>query len=278
VTQRRRGKTSTAAPTTPTPKPSSDEEEIDVPDPKDFFNEPVTQTKAPTAKLNPLIKMLGCAILLSKQKCERLSLKEAAENKDKAEGALAQEEAKQSQLTKNPYSKYQNVCKAEFQLICAFIKTIYHVKVTHRQQSYVRSPNKCVKEIGLKGTNISIPELAEVGGVVPDPTNFFNVRDFDSDHFKVDCSNPAAAVTTLCQLLTFSPASCEHVPSYAYKATVKLKRGAAAGTVTHCIKIKPVSGRYRYWIRPIEANGPCTINNGMRRRRLLQDDTGSSGC
>lgn len=215
---------------------------------------------------------------LSKQKCEGLSLKQAAENKDKAEEALAQTEAEQGLTAQNPYRKYQDVCKTEFQLICAFIKTIYHIKVTHRQQSFMRSPNKCVKEIGVKGTNISIPELAEVGGVVPDPTNFFNVHDFDSDHFKVDCSNPAAAATTVCQLLTFSPASCEHVPSYAYRATVKLKHGAATGTITHCIKIKPVNGRYRYWIRPIKADAPCTINKGIRRRQLLQDDTGSSGC
>merc|ERR1711871_97179 len=108
--------------------------------------------------------------------------------------------------------------------------------------------------------------------------------DFDGSSLKINCKDPVSAGSVVCQILTSSPKSCDDSPSYAYKAVSKLKKGATHSALVHCIKIKPVKGKYRFSVEAIEPGAPCVIGEtgnqakAKRRRRLLQDDTGSSGC
>jgi hypothetical protein len=169
---------------------------------------------------------------------------------------------------------------------------------------HTRAPNTCFRKVREK-TEFTFAGFND-DELISSSNNFLHPKRISKDGvYTTDCAERKEAVTEFCKLIMSKTDDCsldgktEFTSILTTKKTMRLmKKTMKTMKKTYCLKVHLSKNRYRYKIvelkdekcafeekesaSPFEEkeSASLTSNAGLRnrRRQLLQDDTGSSGC
>ena len=149
-----------------------------------------------------------------------------------------------------------------------------------------KAPNACFQLVHKKNTLFAF-EGFDDAQIKSSTNDFLHPKKLSKDIYTPDCTDKVEAETTFCKLLMSSNADCTLDGKKEFSSLVEGQ--TKKSRTNYCLKVWLQDDRYRYTIEELEdekcafeekESASLTSNAGLRnrRRRLLQDDTGSSGC
>lgn len=148
----------------------------------------------------------------------------------------------------------------------------------------MRAPNTCFHEVRKK-TEFTFAGLNDEK-LISSSNNFLYPKGMSKDGvYTTDCTKTKEAGTKFCKLIMSKTGDCSLDGETEFTSILTTKKTETK----YCLKVRLWDDRYRYTIEELEdekcafeekESASLTSNAGLRnrRRRLLQDDTGSSGC
>ena len=190
-------------------------------------------------------------------------------------------------LNKKDLSEYtvleKKFCTSRRNLLCKFKsrgKRGWRIRLAGRRAV---QKSKCIQNLALAGSKIIVGDLTDLGGAVP-PGNArgifmgFNIKNFNYDTFITNCegSRPGDEICRIIRRGLAMRRGRRCIPvNKAFPVKFRLSDGFNDDSMSACVQIfSDTTGRYRY---KISLADECK-KISSRRRKLLQDDTGSSGC